>query len=59
MIHNALNRVDVGELGLTIEKRSRTDSMFYKSHGNRILTTLAESFELDNLTEENIDVLHS
>ena len=48
-------RVDIGELGLTIEKCSRTDCMFYKNHGNRILTNLSESFELDSVTRDNID----
>ena len=43
------------ELNTDREKCSRTDPMFYKNHGSRILLNLAESLEMANSTAENIE----
>lgn len=48
--------VDICGLNLAIDKCSRADSLFYKNHGSRILVNLSESLDLNNVTNENIEV---
>jgi len=48
---------DYGNYELIIEKCSRTDSMFYKNNGSKILYTLAESLGLPNTTAETIEAI--
>jgi len=50
------SRLDFGNCELIAEKCSRTDLMFYKNNGGKILYTLAESLGLPNTTAETIDV---
>ena len=49
-------RMHYGDADLIIEKCSRTDAMFYKNQGSKILLALSESLELANTTAETIDV---
>jgi len=48
---------DFGNVELCVEKCSRTDSMFYKNNGSKILYALSESLELPNTTREIIDAI--
>ena len=54
-----LNRVNVAQLDLTIEKASRPDVIFIRKHGPEIYLALYESLELASNKVENVESIYT
>lgn len=58
-LSHLLNRVNVAQLDLTIEKASRPDVIFIRKHGPEIYLALYESLELASNKVENVESIYT